>query len=176
MIRAWPIVAVLVGTLFGALLFAVMGSFSGHGLLASILGAVVGAGVSLGTWSGRISVPTTGGIVVAVLAATVGGPGCDDYSGVSAVPGFLVGMLLTRMARAAVGWLGLRALFFIPGAATGMIALVTGTSFWSVVFLVVVFLTLAWDPDHQTTPLSPRTRSARKAKPPGGANRANVIS
>lgn len=172
MIGTRAIIAILIGTVIGASLFAVIGSFSGHGLIGCVVGSAVGVGVSFGTWMGRLSVPTAGGIVGAVVGAALG-TGCDDYSGMVAVPGFFVGMLLTKMVRAAVRWLGLRSVFLLPCVVTGMIAIGTGSAFWGLAFLFLGLLTLSWDPDYQTTPLSPRTRR-RREPPPDNATRGGA--
>ncbi|MFH1267187.1 MAG: hypothetical protein ABIK89_15775 [Planctomycetota bacterium] len=160
-------ISVAAGTLVGAFLFSLIGAISDHVLIGATIGAVVGGVVSLGTCSGWISVPTTGGIVGAVLFALLG-PACDDYSGLASVPGFFLGLGVTWVVRGAVGWLGLRAAFLLPAIVTGMLALATAEPVWLLVAAIIGLLTLNWDPQHQTTPLSWRKRRDRRAESPSG--------
>ena len=155
MVRTRHVIAVTVGSLIGAFLFSLIGAISGLASVGATIGAVVGGGVSLGTCSGWISVPTTGGIVGAVLFALLG-PACDDYSGLASVPGFFLGTGVTWVVRAAVGRLGLRALFLLPAIVAGIAAICTAEPVWFLVAAIIGLLTLNWDPERQRTPFSRR--------------------
>jgi hypothetical protein len=165
MVRIRHVIAVAVGTLIGAFLFSLIGAISDHVAIGATVGAVVGGVVSLGTCSGWISVPTTGGIVGAVLFALLG-PACDDFSGLSSVPGFFLGMGVTWVVRAAVGWLGLRAVFLLPAIVAGIVALGTAEPIWFLVAAIIGLLTLNWDPEHQRTPFSWRKLHYGRAESP----------
>ena len=165
MVRTRHVIAVTVGSLIGAFLFALIGAISDLAAVGATIGALVGGGVSLGVCSGWISVPTTGGIVGAVLFALLG-PACDDYSGLSIVPGFLLGMGVTWVVRAAIGRLGLRALLLLPAIVTGIVALCTAEPVWLLVAAIIGLLTLNWDPEHQRTPVSWRKLHYGRAEPP----------
>ena len=141
-------VAVIIGTLVGALLFSPIGTLSNNVSTTATVGAVVGGVVAIGACSGWISVPTTGGIVAAVLFALLG-TGCDDYSGLMSVPGFLVGMGVTWSARALVCRFGVRLLYLSPVTVVALLAIATAEPIWFLTALIIGFLTLTWFPDNE---------------------------
>jgi hypothetical protein len=146
-LRMKHVVSAIAGAIVGALLFCPLGAISNTISIAATVGAVVGGAVAIGVFSGWISVPTTGGIVTAVIAAVLG-TGCDDYSGLMSVPGFLVGVGLTCGVRALVGEFGVRLVFLLPAIIVGVVAIAIAEPIWFVVAAVVGLLTLVWIPGN----------------------------
>lgn len=172
MIRARHLVAVIVGTLVGALLFSPIGALSNNVSTTATVGAVVGGVVAIGACSGWISVPTTGGIVAAVLFALLG-TCCGDYSGLMSVPGFFLGIGVTWASQAAGRRFGLRLVFLLPAIVVGLLALATAEPIWFVAALIIGFLTLTWFPEdeHAASPSGSRKRHMENGNPSSpGAN------
>ncbi len=90
-------VAAIAGSLVGAGLMGGIGYTHGTDI---VVGAVAGA-VLLGALGHGVAVGTMGAVTLyAVLFALVVcmiGPGCDDYSGMAAIPAALVGASLGRL-------------------------------------------------------------------------------
>ncbi len=156
-LRTKYVVSAIVGVIVGALLFCPLGAISSTIATAATVGAAVGGAVAIGVFSGWISVPTAGGIVMAVLAAALG-TGCDDYSGLMSIPGFLIGMGLTCGVRALVGEFGARLIFLLPAIIVGVVAIATVEPIWFVVAAVVGLLTLVWITPRKQRPIVDQDR------------------
>jgi|GEM_PF-6346260 len=105
--------------MLGSLLLSAVGNISRQATTGGVAGLFLGAIIGLGAVSGWIHRITAGAISVALLFCAIG-PGFDDYSGISAIPGALLGAFL--------GWLGWKSLLAFFSAILVWIVSVAGVS------------------------------------------------